>query len=168
MLIIKLKLYLLKHFYYLIIMENICDKLTINPDIHEVYGFLILSTQKYLIGTFFKGKKEILFKSDINLKGYRGRGGASAIRFKRIIEERYSKGFKTIEENMKNFFIKNNLSNISGLIIGGDIKVIKKYLSYKRNNELINLNEYLCTLIETINDGELGFEEAIKLSMLEN
>ena len=69
---------------------------------------------------------------------------------------------------MKNFFIKNNLSNISGLIIGGDMKVIKKYLSYKRNNELINLKEYLCTIIETINDGELGFEEAIKLSMLDN
>ena len=166
MLIIKLKLYLLKHFYYLIIMENIKDKLNINPDIHKVYGFLILTAQKYLLGTFSKEKKEIIFKSDINIIESKFKRGASAVRFKRIIQERNSKEFKIIEENMKNFFIKNNLSNISGLIIGGNMKVIKKYLSYNRNNELIK--EYLCTLIETINDGELGFEEAIKLSMLDN
>ena len=148
-------------------MENINDKLTINPDIYKVYGFLILSSQKYLFGTFSKGKKEIIFKSDINLIiGYKGKGGSSAIRFKRIREERNNQIFKIIDENMKKFFIKNNLLNISGLIIGGNMKVIKKYLSYERNNELIK--EYLYTLIETINDGELGFEEAIKLFILEN
>ena len=117
-------------------MENINDKLTINPDIHKVYGFLILSSQKYLLGTFSKGKKEIIFKSDINLIiGYKGKGGSSAIRFKRIRKERNNQIFKIIDENMKKFFIKNNLLNISGLIICGNMKVIKKYLFYERNNE---------------------------------
>ena len=148
-------------------MENINNKLTINPDIHEVYGFLILSSQKYLLGTFSKGKKEINFKSDFNSNQFKsGRRGATANRFWRIREERISKIFNTIEENMEKFFIKNNLLNISGLLIGGNMMVIKKYLSYKRNNELIK--EYLCTLIETIDDDQLGFEEAIRLSMLEN
>ena len=147
-------------------MENINDKLTINPDIHGVYGFLILSTQKYLLGTFSKGKKEIILKSDINFAECRIKRGASAPRFKRIIQLRNYKAVNIIEENMKNFFIKNNLSIISGLIISGNMKIIKKYLFYERNNELIK--EYLYILIETINDGELGFEEAIKLSMLDN
>ena len=150
-------------------MENINDKLTINRDIHEVYGFLILGSQKYLLGTFSKGKKEINFKSDFNFNSilYKGRRrGATANRFRRIREERTRQIFKIIDENMKKFFIKNNLLNISGLIIGGNMNVIKKYLSYKRNNELAK--EYLYTLIETIYEGELGFEEAIKLSMLEN
>ena len=149
-------------------MENINNKLIINPGINEVYGFLILSSHKYLLGTFSKGKKEIIFKSDINSIKFknRARGGVTSDRFGRIRKERISKIFNIIEENMKKIFIKNNSLNISGLLIGGNMIVIKKYLSYKRNDELIK--DYLYTIIETINDGELGFEEAIKLSMIEN
>ena len=149
-------------------METISHKLSINPDIHNVYGFLILSEQNYLIGKLSKGKKEVNLKGNIDIKVKKGRGGCSAIRFRRIRAERAFKSFKTIEENLKNIFIKDNLLNICGLIIAGKIELINKYLSFRKNHgdHIVILNEYISTLIEIKNSGELGFDEAIALSMI--
>ena len=42
-------------------METKSQKLDINPDIHETYGFLILSKNNVLIATFSKEKKKLIF-----------------------------------------------------------------------------------------------------------
>ena len=136
-------------------------------DVHDEYGFLILNRTKVLIGTFSKEKKEINFQSNIDLKVIKGRrGGCTRMRFARIRTEHNFKIFKFIEENLEKIFTKDNLLNISGLIIAGDINIIKEYLSFKGFNA--KFNEYICTIIETEYDGELGFNEAIELSMLNN
>ena len=148
-------------------MEEKSQKLNINSDIQDVYGFLILSSKNALIGTFSKENKEINFKSNFDIPKPHTKGGASANRFRRIREERIFKIFKSIEENLEKIFIKDNLLNISGLVIAGAFELIKKYLSFiKKFNE--QLNEYIFTLIETDNNGELGFNEAIELFMLNN
>jgi hypothetical protein len=42
-------------------MEAKSQKLNINPEIHETYGFLILSKDNVLIGTFSKEKNFYCF-----------------------------------------------------------------------------------------------------------
>ena len=44
-------------------METELKKLIINPNIKNIYGFLILDTDRLLIGTVSKDKKEINFLS---------------------------------------------------------------------------------------------------------
>ena len=53
---------------------------------------------------------------------------------------------------------------ISGIILGGTSKTIERYLSSKYRNK--DLNEYITTIIEIDYGGELGFNQAIQLSML--
>ena len=151
-------------------METKSQKLDINPDIHETYGFLILSKNNVLIATFSKEKKEINFQSKIEIIDiYNRRGGASAGRFRPMRIERNLKTFKFIEEQLEKIFIKDTLLNISGLIIAGNKEVLKLYLSYLSFKGLTGqLNEYITSLIEIEYYGELGFNEAIELSMLNN
>ena len=83
--------------------------------------------------------------------------------------ERNLKTFKFIEENLEKIFIKDNLLNISGLIIAGNKEVLKLYLSYLSFKGLTGqLNEYITSLIEIEYHGEPGLNEAIELSMLNN
>ena len=87
-------------------MEAKSKKLNINSEIHETYGFLILSKDNVLIGTFSKEKKEVNFQSKVeiidiyNIYYRKSRGGESANRFRRIREGRNAKTFKFIEENL--------------------------------------------------------------------
>ena len=128
---------------------------------------MILNKNNVLIGTVSKEKKEINFQSKIEIIDiYNRRGGATAGRFRTMRIERNLKTFKFIEENLEKIFIKDNLLNISGLIIAGNKEVLKLYLSFKGLRE--QLNEYITSLIEIEYYGELGFNEAIELTMLNN
>ena len=126
---------------------------------------MILTSETVLIGTVSKGKKEINLKENINFyKKRKGRGGCSVTRFARIREERNAKTVGFIDENLKKFFVIDNQLNISGLIIGGDMNIINKYLSH--GNHKLQIKEYISSFIELLYGGELGFNQAIAISML--
>ena len=146
-------------------MEINSASITINSQIKNIYGFLILSGWHFLIGTVSKNKKEINIEKEIlNKPHWPIRGGASAFRYKRIYIERQYSFFKEIDELLEQFFIKDNKIIISGLIIAGSKDTIKAYLKIK-NRKLI-LNKYITTKIELENEGKLGFNEAIDKSMI--
>ena len=147
-------------------MEINSTTITINPKIKNVYGFLILSCWSFLIGTISKNKKEINIEHEVTNKIYMlKRKSASAIRYKRIFMERQYSMIKYIYELLEQFFIKDNMLNISGLIIAGPKNSIERFLKYK-NHKLI-LNKYISTIIELENDDDkLPFDEAISKSMI--
>ena len=146
-------------------MEINSASITINSRIKNIYGFLILSGWHFLIGTVSKNNKEINIEKEIlNKPHWPIRGGASAIRYKRIYLERQYSFFKEIDELLEQFFIKDNKIIISGLIIAGSKDTIKAYLKIKNRNLI--LNKYITTKIELENEGKLGFNEAIDKSMI--
>ena len=146
-------------------MEINSASITINSQIKNIYGFLILSGWHFLIGTVSKNKKEINIEKEIlNKPHWPIRGGASAFRYKRIYIERQYSFFKEIDELLEQFFIKDNKIIISGLIIAGSKDTIKAYLKIKNRNLI--LNKYITTKIELENEGKLGFNEAIDKSMI--
>ena len=146
-------------------METESKKLIINPNIKNIYGFLILDIDKLLIGTVSKDKKEINLKKNIFFDRWKiRRGGASTTRFYRIYRDRIAKTVKLIDDNLEKIFIMENKLEISGIILAGTSKTIERYLSSKYRNK--DLNEYITTIIEIDYGGELGFNQAIQLSML--
>ena len=150
---------------YFISMEINSASITINSQIKNIYGFLILSGWHFLIGTVSKNKKEINIEKEIlNKPHWPIRPSSSAFRYKRIYIERQYSFFKEIDELLEQFFIKDNEINISGLIIAGAKDTIKAYLKIKNRNLI--LNKYITTKIELENEGKLGFNEAIDKSMI--
>ena len=146
-------------------MEINSASITINSQIKNIYGFLILSGWHFLIGTVSKNKKEINIEKEIlNKPHWPIRPSSSAIRYKRIYIERQYSFFKEIDELLEQFFIKDNKIIISGLIIAGAKDTIKAYLKIKNRNLI--LNKYITTKIELENEGKLGFNEAIDKSMI--
>ena len=146
-------------------MEINSASITINSQIKNIYGFLILSGWHFLIGTVSKNKKEINIEKEIlNKPHWPIRGGSSSFRYKRIYIERQYSFFKEIDELLEQFFIKDNKIIISGLIIAGSKDTIKAYLKIKNRNLI--LNKYITTKIELENEGKLGFNEAIDKSMI--
>ena len=146
-------------------MEINSASITINSQIKNIYGFLILSGWHFLIGTVSKNKKEINIEKEIlNKPHWPIRPSSSAFRYKRIYIERQYSFFKEIDELLEQFFIKDNEINISGLIIAGSKDTIKAYLKIKNRNLI--LNKYITTKIELENEGKLGFNEAIDKSMI--
>ena len=139
-------------------------ELIINPNVKNVYGFLILTGSNILIGTISKDKKEINYKGIVNIFKKHGRGGASAIRFARIRRERIARSVKLIDDNLENIFIKENQLNISGLLIAGNLNAINIYLSHEIHKNY--LNKYISSKIETDYGGERGLNQAIELSMI--
>ena len=146
-------------------MEINSASITINSQIKNIYGFLILSGWHFLIGTVSKNKKEINIEKEIlNKPHWPIRPSSSAFRYKRIYIERQYSFFKEIDELLEQFFIKDNKIIISGLIIAGSKDTIKAYLKIKNRNLI--LNKYITTKIELENEGKLGFNEAIDKSMI--
>ena len=146
-------------------MEINSASITINSQIKNIYGFLILSGWHFLIGTVSKNKKEINIEKEIlNKPHWPIRPSSSAFRYKRIYIERQYSFFKEIDELLVQFFIKDNKIIISGLIIAGSKDTIKAYLKIKNRNLI--LNKYITTKIELENEGKLGFNEAIDKSMI--
>ena len=146
-------------------MEINSASITINSQIKNIYGFLILSGWHFLIGTVSKNKKEINIEKEIlNKPHWPIRPSSSANRYKRIYIERQYSFFKEIDELLEQFFIKDNKIIISGLIIAGAKDTIKAYLKIKNRNLI--LNKYITTKIELENEGKLGFNEAIDKSMI--
>ena len=144
-------------------MEINLANITLNPQIKNVYGFLIISDWSFLIGTVLKNKKEINIEKKIKKPFLPTRASSSAIRFRRIFIERQYSFIKEIDEHLEQYFIKDNMLNISGLIIAGQKNTIERYLKYK--NRI--LNKYIITIIELeCDDDKLGFNEAISKSMI--
>ena len=94
------------------------------------------------------------------------KGCYSTLRFRRLRIEHNLKIFQLIEEKLGNFFIKESMVNISGLIIAGDSYIMNQYLSLMKHK--IIPEKYILSLIDIEKEGELGFNEAIELSMLNN
>ena len=143
-------------------METNFEKLFIGQNLKNEYGIIILTSKNFLIGKFSKGKKEIMFQSNIEIWKNKSRG-CTRMRFMPIIIKHNSEIFRLIHQNVEKIFIKDNSLNISGFIIAGDVEIIKKYLNYIQT---IQFNKYILTIIELEKEGELGFNEAIKLSMI--
>ena len=147
-------------------MEINSTSITINPHIKNVYGFLILSSCSILIGTVSKNKKEINFEQKIDNKDYgtiirNKKGWSSLIRFWVKRQENMT---KFIDEKLEQFFIIDNMLNISALIIAGPKNPIKRYLTNK--NRKLTMNKYITTIMELENDGKFGLNVAIQKSMI--
>ena len=71
---------------------------------------------------------------------------------------------KYIDEHLEQFFIKDNMLNISGLIIAGQKNPINRYLTNKIRK--LTMDKYITTIIELEYDGKSGFDQAIYLSMI--
>ena len=152
-------------------MEINSTDIIINPSIKNVYGFLILSSFSVLIGTVSKDKAEINFEQKINNKDLRPiikrrKGSSSFIRFWRYFIEKQERITKYIDELLEQCFIKDNMINISGLIIAGPNNPIQRYLASK--NRKLTMNKFITSIIELENDGKLGFNEAIVKSMIKD
>ena len=145
-------------------MENEYNtRLIINPNIKNIYGFLILDAKSLLIGTVTKDNKEINIKNEIFFREAR-KGTYDCHRFQWVYRERIANTVKLIDNNLERIFIKDNKLNISGLIIAGSTKSIKRYLTSAYHKK--DLNKFIITYIELNHGGEIGFNEAIKLSMI--
>ena len=91
----------------------------------------------------------------------RRRKGWCSLRF---LDKRQEELTKYIDKHLEQFFIVDNMLNISGLIRAGQKNPIKRYLTNK--NRKLTLNKYITTIIELDNDGIFGLNEAISKSMI--
>jgi peptide chain release factor subunit 1 len=115
-----------------------------------------------LFGTLAGNTREVLQKISVDLPKKHGRGGQSALRFSRLRVEARHNYVRKVAELAVQCFIKNDLINVSGLVLAGSAD-FKTVLS---QSDLFD-QRLVCKIVSIVDvsyGGEQGFNEAIGLS----
>mmetsp|Transcript_30523 Transcript_30523/g.61521 ORF Transcript_30523/g.61521 Transcript_30523/m.61521 type:complete len:428 (+) Transcript_30523:6143-7426(+) len=128
----------------------------------EKIGFIIIDGKGVLLGILRGNRKEILFKSTVDLPKKHGRGGQSAVRFGRLRMEKRNNFLKKVAEVSLSYFILDNQKiGVKGIILAGSAE-FKKELNV---SELLDhrLQNKIIKIVDIAYGGEAGFNQAIEL-----
>ena len=130
---------------------------------NDKFGFLIMDGSGSLFGTVQGNTRTILNSFKVDLPKKHGRGGQSANRFARIRTERRHNYLRKVAEAATQAFITNDVPNVKGLVLAGSAE----FKNDLQKSDLFD-QRLLPVVIKTVDisyGGELGFNQAIELSM---
>lgn len=107
----------------------------------NLYGFLIINGDGYLMASVSGNKKEILFTSSVDLPKKHNKGGQSSVRFARIAEEKRANYIKKVSEDFNRIFLQKNCV---GIIVAGNGNFKHKFITegsvdYRLTNKIIKV-----------------------------
>ncbi len=125
---------------------------------HDVYGLIVIDREEAVIGVLRGINIEILKTLTSGVPGKHRRGGQSARRFQRLIEQRVHEFFKRVGEYANSLFLE--ISDLRGILIGGPGPTKEAffkgdYLDYRLKQKVIGL-------VDIGYSGEEGIYELIK------
>jgi len=85
----------------------------------EKFGFIIMDGSGCLFATLSGNTREVLSKFLVDLPKKHGRGGQSALRFARLRMEKRHNYVRKVAEIAVQLFIKDDVPNVTGLILAG-------------------------------------------------
>ncbi|KAJ3107596.1 Eukaryotic peptide chain release factor subunit 1-3 [Phlyctochytrium bullatum] len=126
------------------------------------FGFIVMDGNGTLFGTLAGNTREVIHKFSVDLPKKHGRGGQSALRFARLREESRHNYVRKVAELATQFFITNDMPNVSGLILAGSAD-FKNILS---STDMFDqrLKVKVMSIVDVSYGGENGFNQAIELS----
>ena len=130
---------------------------------NDKFGFLIMDGNGSLFGTVQGNTRTIVNKFTVDLPKKHGRGGQSANRFARIRTERRHNYLRKVAECATAAFITNDVPNVKGLVLAGSAE----FKNDLQKSDLFDqrLQPVVIKVIDIAYGGELGFNQAIELSM---
>lgn len=130
---------------------------------NDKFGFLVMDGNGSLFGTIQGNTRTILNSFKVDLPKKHGRGGQSANRFARIRTERRHNYLRKVAEACTAAFITNDLPNVKGLVLAGSAE----FKNDLQKSDLFDprLQPYVIKVVDISYGGELGFNQAIELSM---
>lgn len=107
----------------------------------NLYGFLIMNGDGYLIASVNGNKKEILYTTTVDLPKKHNKGGQSSLRFARIAEEKRTNYIRKVSEDFNRIFLQKKYISI---IIAGNGSMKHKFISdgvidYRLKNKIIKV-----------------------------
>ncbi|KAJ3188031.1 Electron transfer flavoprotein alpha-subunit [Irineochytrium annulatum] len=126
------------------------------------FGFIVMDGNGSLFGTLTGNTRDVIHKFTVDLPKKHGRGGQSALRFARLREEKRHNYVRKVAELATQFFITNDMPNVTGLILAGSAD-FKTELS---NTDMFDqrLKVKIINVVDVSYGGENGFNQAIELS----
>mmetsp|Transcript_43840 Transcript_43840/g.89555 ORF Transcript_43840/g.89555 Transcript_43840/m.89555 type:complete len:287 (-) Transcript_43840:252-1112(-) len=125
-------------------------------------GFIIIDGKGVLIGLLQGNRKEVLYKTSVDLPKKHGRGGQSAVRFGRLRMEKRNNFLKKVAEaSVSHFISEDQKIEVSGIILGGsadfknDLNVSEMFDNRLRNKVL--------QIVDISYGGEAGFNQAVEM-----
>lgn len=94
----------------------------------DVYAFIIISGNETRVFTLKGNHIKKIYDFDVNLTNKTRRGGSSAGRISRSIEENHTNYLKIINENIYRLLVKENKLIVNGIILSGPGDLKNKYL----------------------------------------
>jgi len=128
----------------------------------EKFGFIVIDGSGCLFATLSGNTREVLTKFLVDLPKKHGRGGQSALRFARLRMEKRHNYVHKVAEIATQLFIKNDVPNITGLILAG----LADFKNDLNNSDLFDprLKKIVVQVVDTSYGFENGFNQAIELS----
>jgi peptide chain release factor subunit 1 len=128
----------------------------------DTFGFIVMDGNGTLYGKLQGNVREVLHKFTVDLPKKHGRGGQSAVRFARLRLEKRHNYLRKVAELATQFFISNNMPNITGLILAGSAE----FKNELNTSDLFDprLKEKVIQIVDVSYGGESGFNQAIELS----
>ncbi len=130
---------------------------------NDKFGFLIMDGNGSLFGKVQGNTREIVNQFKVDLPKKHGRGGQSANRFARIRTEKRHNYLRKVAEECTKAFITNDVPNIKGLVLAGSAE----FKNDLQKSDLFDprLAPIVIKVVDISYGGELGFNQAIELSM---
>ena len=129
---------------------------------NDKFGFLVMDGNGSLYGTLAGNTRNVLYKFGVELPKKHGRGGQSAVRFSRLRDEARHNYVRKVAELATQFFITNNVPNITGLVLAGSAE-FKNQLSVSDLFDF-RLAPIVVSIVDVSYGGENGFNQAIELA----
>lgn len=128
----------------------------------ETYGFIIIDGNGTLFATISGNVKNILHSYSVDLPKKHGKGGQSALRFARLRLEARHNYLSKVNEMVKKYFTKNNVTTVAGLIIAGSADLKHKLVEADSFPKV--LRKKIINFIDICYGGTNGLNQAIKLA----
>lgn len=129
---------------------------------HEKFGFIIMDGNGALFGTLCGSVKVVLHRFGVDLPNKHSSGGQSAKRFAHQRLEKREAYVKKVRELAVQFFISNDVPNVSGLIFAGCADFKSKLATSKHLDPRIR--DIVIKTLDISYGGEKGFQQAITMS----
>jgi len=128
----------------------------------DKFGFIIMDGSGTLYGTLSGNAREILYKFTVDLPKKHGRGGQSSVRFARLRMEKRHNYVRKVAEVATQLFIKDNMPNVTGLILGG----LADFKNDLNNSDMFDprLKKVVVQIVDCSYGFENGFNQAIELA----
>jgi peptide chain release factor subunit 1 len=128
----------------------------------DKFGFIIMDGSGTLYGTLSGNTREILYKFTVDLPKKHGRGGQSSVRFARLRLEKRHNYVRKVSEVATQLFIKDNMPNVTGLILGG----LADFKNDLNNSDMFDprLKKVVIQIVDCSYGFENGFNQAIELA----